>query len=196
MLYLLASGQARTRQAMARLLGVHRNTVSHWLAVYAAGGLAASLATYVPRRKPVSLAPAVLASLAQALRPLMASPPMKRCTYECGGRTARQSNIKRCTRSCARAFEPSSKCRTPVTPKKPDAIPIFQATCQAHLQRAILATNARPVRVLSQDESHSEVILEANGAISRHAGESLPVWVNPHQAGSGHVLGRPAPGGP
>ena len=68
MLYLLASGQARTRQEVARLLGVHRNTVSHWLAVYAAGGLAALLATYVPPGKPVSLAPAVLASLEQALR--------------------------------------------------------------------------------------------------------------------------------
>jgi transposase len=67
MLYLLASGQAHTRQEVARLLGVHRNTVSHWLAVYAAGGLAALLATYVPRGKPVSLAPAVLASLEQAL---------------------------------------------------------------------------------------------------------------------------------
>jgi transposase len=68
MLYLLASGQARTRQEVARLLGVHRNTVSHWLAVYAAGGLAALLATYVPPGKPVSLAPEVLASLEQALR--------------------------------------------------------------------------------------------------------------------------------
>jgi transposase len=68
MLYLLASGQAHTRQDVARLLGVHRNTISHWLAVYAAGGLAALLATYVPRGKPVSLAPEVLASLEQALR--------------------------------------------------------------------------------------------------------------------------------
>jgi transposase len=68
MLYLLASGQARTRQDVARLLGVHRNTVSRWLALYAAGGLAALLATYVPPGKPVSLAPAVLASLEQALR--------------------------------------------------------------------------------------------------------------------------------
>jgi transposase len=67
MLYLLASGQAHTRQDVARLLGVHRNTVSHWLAVYAAGGLAALLATYVPPGKPVSLAPVVLASLEQAL---------------------------------------------------------------------------------------------------------------------------------
>ena len=40
MLYLLASGQAQTRQDVAQLLGVHRNTVGHWLARYATGGLA------------------------------------------------------------------------------------------------------------------------------------------------------------
>jgi transposase len=68
MLYLLASGQARTRQDVARLLGVHRNTIGHWLALYESGGLAALLATYVPQGKPVSLAPAVLASLEQAPR--------------------------------------------------------------------------------------------------------------------------------
>jgi putative transposase len=67
MLYLLASGQAHSRQEVARLLGVHRNTVSRWLALYAASGLAALLATYVPAGKPVSLAPAVLASLERAL---------------------------------------------------------------------------------------------------------------------------------
>ena len=68
MLYLLASGQAHTRQDVAHLLGVHRNTISRWLATYAAGGLDALLATYVPAGKPISLAPAVLASLEQALR--------------------------------------------------------------------------------------------------------------------------------
>jgi transposase len=68
MLYRLASGQAHTRQDAARLLGVHRNTVSRWLALYAVGGLAALRATYTPVGKPVSLAPAVLASLEQALR--------------------------------------------------------------------------------------------------------------------------------
>ena len=67
MLYLLASGQAQTRQDVARLLGVHRNTISRWLALYAAGGLEALLATYIPLGKPVSLAPAVLASLERAL---------------------------------------------------------------------------------------------------------------------------------
>ena len=67
MLYLLASGQAHSRQEVARLLGVRRNTISRWLALYAAGGLEAVLATYVPAGKPVSLAPHVLASLEQAL---------------------------------------------------------------------------------------------------------------------------------
>jgi transposase len=67
MLYLLASGQAHTRQDVAQLLGVHRNTIGRWLAIYAAGGLPALLATYVPAGKPVSLAPDVLTSLEQVL---------------------------------------------------------------------------------------------------------------------------------
>lgn len=68
MLYLWASGQARTRQDVAHLLGVHRHTIGRWLAIYAPGGLDALLATYVPAGTPVALAPAVLASLAHALR--------------------------------------------------------------------------------------------------------------------------------
>jgi transposase len=68
MLYGLASGQAHTRQEVAPRLGVHRHTIGRWLALYAAGGLHALLATDVPAGQPVSLAPAVLASLEQALR--------------------------------------------------------------------------------------------------------------------------------
>ena len=68
MLYLLASGQAQTRQDVAQLLGVHRNTVGHWLARYATGGLESLLDLHVPAGKPMSLPPDVLAALAQALR--------------------------------------------------------------------------------------------------------------------------------
>jgi transposase len=68
MLHLLATRQAQDRQDVACLLGVHRNTISRWLARYAAGGLEALLATYISPGKPVSLAPAVLASLEQVLR--------------------------------------------------------------------------------------------------------------------------------
>jgi transposase len=68
MLYLLASGRAHTRQDVAQLLGVHRNTIGHWLALYEAGGLDALLDLYVPAGKRLSLPPNVLAALAQVLR--------------------------------------------------------------------------------------------------------------------------------
>jgi transposase len=68
MLYLLASGQVQTRQDVAQLLGVHRHTIGHWLAIDEAGGLAALLEVYLPAGKPVSLPPDVLVGLEQALR--------------------------------------------------------------------------------------------------------------------------------
>jgi transposase len=67
LLYLLATRQAQDRQDVARLLGIQRHTIGRWLARYAAGGLDALLATSGPTGTPVSLAPAVLASLEQAL---------------------------------------------------------------------------------------------------------------------------------
>ena len=68
MLYLLASGQAQSRREVAQLLGVHRNTIGHWLASYEAGGSETLLAIYVPAGKPLSLPPDVLAAIEQALR--------------------------------------------------------------------------------------------------------------------------------
>jgi transposase len=68
MLYLLASGQAHTRRDVARLLGVHRHTIGHWLARYATGGVETLLALYVPAGKPLSLPPPVLAAIEQALQ--------------------------------------------------------------------------------------------------------------------------------
>lgn len=68
MRYLLASRQAQTRQHAAQLLGVHRTTIGHWLALYAAGGLDALPARYVSAGQPLSLPPHVRAASAQALR--------------------------------------------------------------------------------------------------------------------------------
>ncbi len=68
MLYLLVSEQAHTRQEVAQLLGVSRNTVGRWLALYETGGLAALLDLYIPPGKRPSLAPDVLASIEQVLR--------------------------------------------------------------------------------------------------------------------------------
>lgn len=68
LLYLLASGQAQTRRDVAQLLGIHRHTVGHGLALDATGGLAALLDLYVPLGKALSLPPDVWAGLEQALR--------------------------------------------------------------------------------------------------------------------------------
>jgi transposase len=53
---------------VAQLLGVRRNTIGHWLAIYETSGLEALLKVYVPAGKPISLSPEVLASIAQALQ--------------------------------------------------------------------------------------------------------------------------------
>jgi transposase len=66
-LYLLASGHARSRQEVATLLGVDRNTVGRWLATYERGGLVALLAVYIPAGKRKPLTPDQLAQLQQAL---------------------------------------------------------------------------------------------------------------------------------
>ena len=42
--------------------------------------------------------------------------------------------------------------------KNPEAISAFQATCRAHLQRAIPSVNIRPIRVCSQDESRFDLL--------------------------------------
>ena len=63
MLYLLASHQARSRTAVATLLGVSRNTIAQWLTTYATGGLAALLKVYVPAGKVPALAPDQVAIL-------------------------------------------------------------------------------------------------------------------------------------
>jgi hypothetical protein len=53
---------------VARLLGVHRSPVGHWLAIDGVRGLAALLDLSVPAGKPLSLPPGGLAALEQALR--------------------------------------------------------------------------------------------------------------------------------
>jgi Homeodomain-like domain-containing protein len=47
-LYLVASGQARHRQAVAAMLHVHRHSVAAWLAAYATGRVAQALRYDVP----------------------------------------------------------------------------------------------------------------------------------------------------
>lgn len=67
LLYLLASGQAKTRTAAAAMLGVYRETVGHWLDAYVAGGIEGLLHFYVPPGRASALSDEALADLEQAL---------------------------------------------------------------------------------------------------------------------------------
>jgi hypothetical protein len=66
-LYLVASGQARSRSAVATMLGLHRDTIGAWFALYAEGGRARLLDLYVPPGKVSSMPPDVLAALRDRL---------------------------------------------------------------------------------------------------------------------------------
>ena len=62
-LYLLASGQAPSRQVLAKLMVVHRHTIQTWLRLYEAGGLSAVLTIKRAPGKRPSLTPAILTKL-------------------------------------------------------------------------------------------------------------------------------------
>jgi len=67
MLYLVASGQARERQEVAHLLGLHRNTVGKWMQRYEQGGLEGLLEVRVPPGAKPALNESQIAQLREAL---------------------------------------------------------------------------------------------------------------------------------
>jgi transposase len=69
-LYLLQTEQAYTRRQLARLLGVHRETVGRWLVTYATGGLPQMLTIAKAPGKVPLLSPA----MQQALRDRLSQP--------------------------------------------------------------------------------------------------------------------------
>jgi transposase len=66
-LYVVASEQAGSRSAVARLLGVNRDTIGAWFALYAEGGRAHVLDLYVAPGKASSVPAAVREALVKRL---------------------------------------------------------------------------------------------------------------------------------
>jgi hypothetical protein len=62
-LYLLASGQASSRLALAKLVAVHRHTIQTWLTLYEVGGLSTLLTIKKAPGKRPSLTPRLLTQL-------------------------------------------------------------------------------------------------------------------------------------
>lgn len=67
-LYVVASGQARSRCAVASLLGMNRDTIGDWFALYADGGRERLLDLYVSPGKTSSVPPLVLEALQKRLK--------------------------------------------------------------------------------------------------------------------------------
>ncbi len=68
MLYLLRTGQAKTRKSAAQMLSVHRTTVSDWTNAYERGGLGRLLHMKTKPNHKLSLPPHVLHTLRRKLR--------------------------------------------------------------------------------------------------------------------------------
>lgn len=68
MLYLLKTGQARTRRSVARMLSVHRTTVSRWLNVYEREGLCGLLSIRTRPNNRLSIPPDILHKLEEKLK--------------------------------------------------------------------------------------------------------------------------------
>lgn len=66
-LYLLQTHQASNRRAVARLLGVNRDTVGRWLRDYAEGGIGALLDLYKPTGKGPTICGEILRGLEEKL---------------------------------------------------------------------------------------------------------------------------------
>lgn len=66
-LYLVASGHAHSRSAVATLLGVNRDTIGAWFTRYRTGGREHLLDLYVAPGRASTLAPDVLAALRERL---------------------------------------------------------------------------------------------------------------------------------
>lgn len=89
MLYLLKSGQATTREAVAQLLAVHRHTISRWVETYARAGLEEMLTLKTHPNRP----PALPARAKQALVKKLASPEGFRTYTEAQGWLQKQWDV-------------------------------------------------------------------------------------------------------
>ena len=158
MLYLLATGQARDRQEVAALLGVHRNTIGRWLARYAAGGLEALLATYIPRRQ------TGLPRAGGARQPGADPPPSRRLRLVCspaqvgGTHPWRTDQLQDALHHRAHALPEQAQSATPQSHQEPlrpfrRSRPPVRPNSSRSSQRPILAPSGSSVRTKAASAS-------------------------------------------
>jgi len=108
----------------------------------------------------------------------LAWPPTKPCASGSIRPTTGRSMITPSTPSSAPSSKPSSRSHGLVTPKNPEAIAAFQATCRERLPRVLPPDHTRPIRVFSQDESRFGVLTVRRRRLTARGVQ--PVGLVPH----------------
>lgn len=152
MLYLLVSGQARTRQQVASLLGVSRNTVGHWLASYEMGGFQPYSPSTSHLVNPCHLHRTCLPVSNVPCNNQRALPRTKICASGSSTRITFASIAKTLYTIVHTKFKAKLKVPCPSHIKKADAAQLFQATYADQLRAVCRTTDQRPVKVFAQDE--------------------------------------------
>ena len=155
-LYLLASGQVRSRLALAKLLAVHRHTIQTWLQLYEEGGLRMLLTIKKPPGKRPWLTPIVLTNLQERLADV-------RGFGSYGEVRQYLTQIHKISLAYTLYmpwsginYRPSSRRAALPSKKKPEEVAQFQATLSTQLQAQISRAQHQGYqqwRLWAQDES-------------------------------------------
>jgi DDE superfamily endonuclease len=149
------------------------------------------LAVDGPAGTPLSRAPEVLASIAQALQEPAGFPPLQRGANGCSSPIPWRSTITRAPASSGPGSGPSSRGHGPATPQTPDAIAAFQARGQEPRQGVMPPEHTRPVRVCSQDASRFGWLSRRRRRLT--AGGLPPLGLRQHVCAWCSVYGAVAP---
>ena len=109
----------------------------------------------MPASKPVSLTPAVLASLEQALRHpegFALDVALRQWVQQTHGVEVKYKTLYTIVWT---RFRAKLEVPRPSHTKNPEASPAFQATCQEHLQHFIPPDDTRPIQVLARMKAAS-----------------------------------------
>jgi len=190
-LYMLASGQARFRSDVARLLGVDRNTVGRWLERYAQGGLDALLALYVPPGKVPALPPDHVVELQQALQQPQGFGSYKKVRQwiqHTFGITLTYNATHKLVRYKLGA---KLKVARPSHIKNAEAIAAFRETFADQLHVLLPSESQRPVKLWAMDESRLGLQTVHRRRITARG--TKPIGFHQHRFENFYLYGAVAP---
>lgn len=158
MLYLVASEQARTRTALAPLVGVNRETVGDWLRLCADGGRELLLTIRTPPGKQPTIPAPVVAELREHLsKPegVDSYDEVRVWLFEQYGIAIKYETL---TNFLHAKLKTSPKVVRPQHIKNPEDEATFRNTLVEQVRQVVPPTNCRPLRIWSQNASRWDLM--------------------------------------